>query len=228
MIPVRNAAIVSQGVERIPGAFADYPNHVGFVTSILQGLQTLEDSAFDLLAAYSLNTTNTSMMDIFGALLNEPRGGRTNAEYAIALRVRVAVNRAQGRAEDIIKILLLLSPSAIYEEFYPGSFLVTLLGIDPRVIAPLINEARSVGTRAYLISSSDLMTAHSLVLDDATTHITGAMLGDAMDGMPSGGAGGFGFGGGFGGTFGSGFSGGGSGGTVSSIVVNFPTVTVIG
>ena len=141
-------------------------------------LQEAEDAAFTLITALSDPTLNSivgDLLDKVGARVGEPRGGRSDADYLVAIRIRVRVNRSRGKAEDIVQVAILASVNSVptYAEYYPASFLVTALNLPGAgQVAKLLGRAKSAGTYGVLAASK--VGQNGFVWGDTVSGVYGA------------------------------------------------------
>lgn len=130
-------------------------------------LQELEDAAFtvlDPLSDASLESITGDLLDKVGARCGEERGGRIDADYRAAIRIRVRVNRSRGKAEDVVAVALLASTHSIpvYTEFtdVPATFQIDITNLaGPIAVAALLKKTRMGGTSGVLVYSVDALDA---------------------------------------------------------------------
>lgn len=86
-------------------------------------LNAAEISAYDLLTkVYDVDAAEGVQLDILGDIVGESRSGRTDKAFRRAIKVRVAVNKSNGTAEELINICVLYTD-------------IPLLGIDKVAIS---------------------------------------------------------------------------------------------
>jgi len=96
------------GLARLIPEYQDTPRWQAWIAATLARIQEIEAAAFDVWAlAISLTDSVGSQLDLIGEIVREDRDGRTDAVYRLALRVRVLINKSQGRIEDLIRIVRL-------------------------------------------------------------------------------------------------------------------------
>lgn len=102
-------------------------------------------------------------LDLIGKIVRELRGGRDDAPYARALRVRILVNRSVGRIYQLAQIVRLFEdldtdPGAIVSisEAQPMTLFVRVIGESVNPIRDLHNrlqKAKAGGVRLYTIET---------------------------------------------------------------------------
>lgn len=102
-------------VSRLLEQFHDLPRMEAMVQDLVATLQPLEDLAWQLLRERYLTTIDGAgpavgeQLDGLGAILGEPRAGRSDDQYRLFLQVRILINVSDGKAEDLGGILELLA-----------------------------------------------------------------------------------------------------------------------
>ena len=85
-------------------------------------MQALEDAAWSVLTDRWIAPAAGVQLDELGAIVGEPRLGRTDETYRDALEVRISINRSGGEPERIIEFLTRIANAdqVIYKEIYPA------------------------------------------------------------------------------------------------------------
>ena len=85
-------------------------------------MQALEDAAWSVLTQRWIEPAEGVQLDELGAIVGEPRLGRTDATYRDALETRISINRSGGEPERIIEFLLRIAGAeqVLYQEIYPA------------------------------------------------------------------------------------------------------------
>ena len=92
-------------------------------------IQDIENVCFQLLEGRSLSSAVGVQLDGLGALVGQPREGRSDTTYRIWIAARIRLNLSHGSAEDIYGIfspLLEAGQSVALTEYYPGAFLLDI------------------------------------------------------------------------------------------------------
>lgn len=98
----------SEGVGLMLEQFRSSEAFKAFIAIAMYQIQDLEGAAWQLLTERNVEYATGAQMDGLGQVVGETRNGRTDDEYRVALRTRIAVNRSSGRAEELLNILDLL------------------------------------------------------------------------------------------------------------------------
>lgn len=147
---------LSEGLARLIGYFAGKPGWVGYLTPFLEQVQDLENVLFEIRESRWLDNATYAQLDGIGDIVGEPRYGRLDDAYRLAIRVRILINQSRGTSEDIIAICQLLSgnKSTYIEPYYPAGYTANIYGIsatdDPATWADYIEEATGAGIKAVL------------------------------------------------------------------------------
>lgn len=126
----------------------------GILATYLRQFQTLEDTVWDVINSRMIDTAVGAQLDMLGSLVGELRKGRNDLDYRAAVRLRIRVNRSQGRTVDVIDVATQGSGApAIYREF-PESLVweIELTGSpSPVEVAKLLQQTKAAGSRGYVV-----------------------------------------------------------------------------
>lgn len=128
MIPSQIASHPEAAADLLTQRYRDKLVTVGVVKAITKPFDALEQASFDTLNGRGLEVAVGFWLDAIGKIVGEPRNGRDDEDYLASIRVRVRVNRSQGRATDLIAVALLLDSAATYLEYRPLSWEVEIYG----------------------------------------------------------------------------------------------------
>ncbi len=156
MIPVQETDHAGTGRALLIDQFRGQHAIRGILGSLMAQVQEIEDATFETIAGRILDGASDAQLDSLGDLVGETRQGRGDTEYREAIRLRIRVNRSQGRAEDVIQVASISTEGVyLYREFYPAGFEVDAFDLPaPRTLQGLIKETRAVATRGILVSSN--------------------------------------------------------------------------
>ena len=73
------------------------PNIKGLLSAIIEPLQDIEDSLFELYKNRSLTYATGYYLDGIGAIIGEPRDYRNDTDYRLAILVRIISNNAKSQ-----------------------------------------------------------------------------------------------------------------------------------
>ena len=145
-------------------------------------IQDIENVCFQLLEGRSLSSAVGVQLDGLGALVGQPREGRSDTTYRIWIAARIRLNLSHGSAEDIYGIfspLLEAGQSVALTEYYPGAFLLDIYNATTPTAAAqfssILKLAKPGGVRASLIYSEQNETDTFLFADN--TEITSTSQG---------------------------------------------------
>ena len=93
---------------------------------ILAELQETEDFMFALIVDRWLPNDTGAQLDMWGKILNEPRGGLSDTLYRGFLEARIITNTSSGTIDAIVKVLRMItrSESVIYMPTYPAALIL--------------------------------------------------------------------------------------------------------
>lgn len=143
---------VEDGLDRLLGQFREANNIREINRIILEEVQQLEDALFDLFVLRTLELSTGETLDLYGKVVGERRGGRSDETYRNFIQARILSNLAQGDINRIIKIIRIYveANSVEYYPMYPNAYnLVYEVDVD----APEDSRER-IANRIELISPS--------------------------------------------------------------------------
>lgn len=169
-IPTQDLNHVVEARTLIIEQFKNTKYITGFLDAYSRRVQELEGVFFDILDSRILDNATGDQLDKLGDLVGEERLGRDDDQYKPAIRIRIRVNKSQGRSKDILDVAVLCANPAErigYLEYMYSNFDVELYGIEgEQYIASLLNLTRMATSYGQLVTS-DLDRSALLQLDDA-------------------------------------------------------------
>jgi len=110
------------GFERLAHQFKEKPKIEGLARGILTGFQDVEEALFQMLELFSVFTATGKQLECIGQIVGEPRRGRKDPAYRIAILAKIAINTSKGTPEDAIKVFSLITGATIVQlhEYFPG------------------------------------------------------------------------------------------------------------
>ena len=158
MIPVADTNHVAEGLALLTGMFANATNVRGMLQSLLVPIQDLDNMVFATISGRLLQNAVGDAVDKIGSIVGEPRLGRDDADYKIAIQIRILVNNSQGKAEDLIKIAAFAFGDGDFtydDGFEPASWQLTALDtVGFPFISKDFHDAKAAGTRGVVVYST--------------------------------------------------------------------------
>lgn len=87
--------------------FKGLPLIEGMIESYANRVQELENALWDILIASDIDQAAAGQLDGLGSLVGEGRADRGDTEYRAAIRIRILINRCNGRHAEMLRILML-------------------------------------------------------------------------------------------------------------------------
>ncbi len=112
--------------------YKDKPLIAGWLCSYLDRIQELDTATVSLIQnVLDLENAKGVHLDLLGRIVREARDGTADDTYRRALRVRILINRSQGRIEDLIEIASLFEDDAPIRlrEFQPARITVEVQAV---------------------------------------------------------------------------------------------------
>lgn len=148
-------AHADRGLSRLPQKFKDKPTVLALLQIYLEEVQELEDAIWDSGQQRLIVNAIGEYLDVWGKVLNVPRGGLDDEMYRIRLQVELLLLRSSGTVPELVTIYKLLVPTSVptFMPWYPGSFELLLAGaVVPNGddYVDVLERAKAGGVRAIL------------------------------------------------------------------------------
>lgn len=149
------------------------PRLVAFAQALGAGVQEAEDVLFDLLVGRVLEDATGDVVDKWGAIVGEKRGGLDDADYRRFIKARVLVNIGDGTVDELVAIWRIITgPSQVvrYLPMYPAGYTLQVARysfmseVMRRRVRRTIEEARPAGVTSELIEA--LVGYYGFATDD--------------------------------------------------------------
>lgn len=118
--------------------------------------QALEDQAYTLQVQRAIATATGANLDVLGALVGQPREGRTDQHYRLWIEGRVLVNKSRGKTPQLIAIAAKLCEGPVeLREYQPATFIMysnsPIPGTDGVEIAKMLKLAKAAGVAMQFV-----------------------------------------------------------------------------
>lgn len=156
MYPSLDSSHVAEGLALFTDHYKSATVLQGIETSLLQSIQTLENTFWDIINKSLLaNVPTGDQLQKLGRLVGATYTGQSDADFLAEIYIQIRVNRSAGLSEDIIQIASVSAHTGPAPDYldYPGfaSFLIELWNVgSPLTLVAHLTQARSVGTRGVL------------------------------------------------------------------------------
>lgn len=154
MTLVKNTVHVTEGLAKLLGQYKDATDLRALFSLLLTQVQTIENDAADVIKGISVTTAANYQLDIIGAIVGEPRQGRTDAQYRPRILSRIGINISNGHPDEVLEIMTATNGGKPFtlQEYQPAAF--ELHGdIDPAQlndVLGVLRELRPAGVQAYV------------------------------------------------------------------------------
>lgn len=123
MTVTKNNAHVTEGLARLLGQFSNASDLRSLLALLLGQIQSLEDDASDVAAGLTVSTATNYQLDIIGAIVGEPRQGRSDVQYRPRILSRIGINISNGRPDELLEIMTATNGSSFtLTEYQPAAF----------------------------------------------------------------------------------------------------------
>lgn len=153
--------------------------------ALLSRVQELEDAAWTLLTNMSVLVATGNLLDKLGKLVGEPRLGRSDGDYRVAIKLQIRTLRSRGRATDIIDIITIAAINSIpvYSEYFPAGWWVDVDNLPAGAqVATKLGHGKAAGTYGNLVFSPD--GTHYLTWSHTSGATSLQVWADSVSGTP--------------------------------------------
>ena len=119
-------------------------------------IQSLEDAAWSVLTERWLDVAVGQQLNELGAVVGEPRLGRSDEPYREAIQTRISINQSGGEPERIIEFLVRIAgaDNVFYQERYPAKIELAVNGDVSLTQAQRVREIVPAGVGTIYISET--------------------------------------------------------------------------
>ncbi len=137
----------------------DKPVLDGLIRTFVTQVKDWETVFWEVINARLLDNAEGAQLDIWGKLVAEPRENRSDADFKTAIRLRLRVQRSQGKMRDLFDVTdaLLDTIPWSYVEYDIAAFVIRVSNIDGTMVRTLsraLSRTRALGTGGFLLFST--------------------------------------------------------------------------
>lgn len=162
MTIITNTDYVLEALNLLLEQFKDKENIEDLLSSFIQQIQLGEDVTFDLYSERLLDTAIGAQLDVLGTIVGQDREWSNDEEYRIYIKARIAINRSNGKAEELINIFNLVWGSTYtYEVIDTGNASISIELRDSvptsvaNIVLDLAIDAKAGGVKIQIIWNPD-------------------------------------------------------------------------
>lgn len=158
---IENLNHVSEALALMLEEYKESPDLRALLTSYIEQVQELEEVSYDIYEKRLLDDAAKAQIDDLGELVRQERTSNDDEIYRAFIKARIAINRSNGRTEEIINILRLVSLSTdIYHVRDTGNASIVVETFTPQtsawadLILTLVKDAKAGGVKVQVIWSA--------------------------------------------------------------------------
>lgn len=123
MTLVKKTVHVTEGLAKLLGQYKDATNLRTLMQILLGQVQTIENDSADIAMGMNVSTAANYQLDIIGAIVGEPRQGRTDAQYRPRILSRIGINISNGHPDEVLEIMAATNVNPLtLTEYQPAAF----------------------------------------------------------------------------------------------------------
>ncbi len=120
---------VARGLARMLQQYKGKPFFAALLKSYLSRIQELENAAWEVILYRRLGDAEGIQLDYLGSIIGRGRNNLSDADYLVAIKGQIRINRSCGTPEDMIAVTTLSLPTGYifaYGEAYPAVILISV------------------------------------------------------------------------------------------------------
>ena len=125
-----------------------------YIKIMIDQLQNCEDELQKFDNVRDLKTITGTLLDFAGEIVGEPRNGREDEDYRIAIQYRILLNGSNGEPETVIQALRIFTGATeiFYLELYPAKILLSFKSniAPPSNLRDLLEQIAPTGVKLGL------------------------------------------------------------------------------
>ena len=185
----QNTEHAAEAIYHLIEFFRHGPRNQAVLTAAMDEVQALESVFWYLKTCFDLTAATGpagEQLDYLGAAVGEGRNDRSDADYLLAIRVRILVNSSTGTPEEILAMLELMYPAMALRQYAdgPGAGLYFEMPSMGSYTLPQVTNAISPGVGAGIrlsVAFSTVWTIGSSAGGTAGGIISSSIAVDAGD-----------------------------------------------
>ncbi len=135
---------VKRGLGRFLQQYKNRPNLAVLLTSYLNRVQELENAAWEVILYRLLDTAEGIQLDRLGAIVGRGRGSLSDAEYLLAIKGQIRINRSCGTPVDMIDVATLTLPPGdvfTYGEAFPATIVMIVVSAETDTVIGVLFDS---------------------------------------------------------------------------------------
>lgn len=148
-----------EGLLKLVPPFWGKPRIAAFLQSFLDRVTDLEDAAWDVLEARTIDNADATRLAVLGRVVGQPNFGWDTETYRAVIRGRIRTARSRALTDDIIEVVRLITQTTLpvrVEHFAPATVWTILTEPAPTTneldaLEYLLPKARGAGIRQHLL-----------------------------------------------------------------------------
>lgn len=146
-----------QGLVKLAPPFWGKPKIAALLQSFLNHTTSLEDAAWDVLEARTLDNADAVRLVVLGKIVGQPNFGWDLETYRAVIRGKIRTNRSRALSDDIIEVVRLITQTTLpvrIEHFAPATMWAILTEPAPTAneltaLRFLLPKARGAGVKQH-------------------------------------------------------------------------------
>lgn len=141
---------------RLLQQFKDKARFQALLDAINVEVQRYEDEVMDLSDVLDIDAMGGVNLDNIGDIVGQPREGRSDADYRVAIREKIRRNVSSGTPDQVIQTFDFITGSTAtdYDEDYPAGYVIYGNGSQP---ASLLDSMKAASPAAIYVGLLDLL-----------------------------------------------------------------------
>lgn len=168
--------LAARAAARVLSQYKSKPKLMALLAGLGGLVQQVEDALWDVVEQLDVDTAQGVWLDYLGSFVGEPRAGALDTPYRTFIKARVIANGSQGRIEDIISVIVMVTAFGTFavRRCTPASVEVILDGYamaEPlrTRLMQLLHVTRAAGVRLMVLYSPDVTDTNMFLFSSDDT-----------------------------------------------------------
>lgn len=160
--PITGHGHYHEGLRKFCPPFWGKPRIASLLLAMINRVQELEDSCWDVLERYTLEGADTARLNVLGKIVGQPRFTSNDELYRAVLRAKIRANLSRGLTDDIIEVVQLITneTAVVYVQHYtPATAFVWTLAEGAYAVRDafriLMPKTRAAGVQLHMFFTPD-------------------------------------------------------------------------
>ena len=139
----------NRAVTRLIEQFDHKDDFKKYLCALITPFDDIKDMLNDLQFKRNLDNAEGVQLDGIGDIVGLARGGLSDDDYRVQIRIKIVINASNGETESVIAAMLIFAGGTFVDfiSLFPAGFILVSDGTIPSNIIPLLEQVAQAGVR---------------------------------------------------------------------------------